>query len=514
MRRIVKRLQNAQVLASVAVIVVALMTFGLIAVVGGTHRQHVRTNEMLDALHAEVIQIGAIHSSVVATNTVVDAQVLAIRRIRQDVTADLRALEPRFDDAAVFERLESQYMAYIDAVDALIVAARAGDLPQAGDFEKARAANALFEHAAAIGGAREYLSAQSASAWNTARVGFAGAIMFLVVSVLAITRVTERKLGRALLDEERSRLERERTREFSALVEHSTDAIIVLDTTGRIRYTSQGIEQILGQPADSVVGVHLYDLLHPDDLTANEQTRLAFIANGSDSQAVTSTVRVRRADGEWTWIEAVATNRHDVPGIEGIVINARDITERRQVEAQLRFHALHDALTGLVNRTTFTAHVGNALRRARRAGASFAVMFVDLDNFKYINDTWGHAIGDDLLIGVADRLRDVLRDCDTAARQGGDEFVLLIEDIDSAGQAVAVAERIHAALDRPFTIDGQAHSTAASIGVHIVDGTEDATVADILRFADIAMYRAKRDGRDRTVVYSALGVDGDERASA
>jgi diguanylate cyclase (GGDEF)-like protein len=262
------------------------------------------------------------------------------------------------------------------------------------------------------------------------------------------------------------------------------------------------------------VGTHLLDLLHPDDLAANEQTRLAFITSGSNSQAVTSTVRVRRADGEWTWIEAVATNRHDVPGIEGIVINARDITERRHVEAQLRFHALHDALTGLANRTTFTAHVGNALRRARRAGSSFAVMFVDLDNFKHINDTWGHATGDDLLIGVADRLRDVLRDSDTAARQGGDEFVLLIEDVAGASAAFAVSDRIHAALSRPFNIDGQEHTTAASIGVHIVDGTEDATVADILRFADIAMYRAKRDGRDRTVVYSTLDNDEDERASA
>jgi diguanylate cyclase (GGDEF)-like protein len=184
------------------------------------------------------------------------------------------------------------------------------------------------------------------------------------------------------------------------------------------------------------------------------------------------------------------------------------------VEAQLRFHALHDALTGLANRTTFTAHVGNALRRARRAGSSFAVLFVDLDNFKQINDTWGHATGDELLIGVADRLRDVLRDSDTAARQGGDEFVLLIEDVVGTGEVVAVAERIHAALARPFTIDGHEHTTAASIGVHVVDGTEDATVADILRFADIAMYRAKHDGRNRTVVYSALGVDEDERASA
>ncbi|HYI14274.1 MAG TPA: diguanylate cyclase, partial [Thermomicrobiales bacterium] len=450
MRRIVNRLRHAQLLASVAVIVAALMTFGAIAIVGGTHRQHTQTNEMLDDLHSSVITIGAIHNTVTSTNAVADGQILAVERIRQDVAADLRALEPRFDDAAIFNRLESRYLAYIDTVDTLIAAARAGVLAEGGSAEKTGAATALFEHAEAIGGAREYLSAESAHAWNMARIGFAGAITFLVVAVLAITRLTERRLRRALLDEERSRLDRERTRQFSALMEHSSDAIIVLNTTGHIRYASQGIEQMLGQPAASVLGSHLTDLLHPEDLAANEQTRLAFIANGSGSEAVTSTVRVRSADGAWTWIEAVATNRHDVPGIEGIVINARDITERRQVEAQLRFHALHDPLTGLANRSTFTAHVDNALRRTRRTGSSFAVMFIDLDNFKYVNDTWGHATGDDLLIGVADRLRHVLRDSDTAARQGGDEFVLLIEDAAEATGATAVAERIHAALSQPF----------------------------------------------------------------
>jgi|GEM_PF-2909929 len=517
MRRIVNRLHNAHLLASVAVIVVTIMTFVAVAIVGGSIRQHMQTVDMLDGLHFEVIQLGSIHSSIATTNAVSDVQVRELERIRVDVAADLNALEPRFDDPVVFEQLKSNYLAYIDSVETLMVAAQTGALSDGrGVATKAQTARALFEHAVSIGAAREYLSDESARAWNRARVGFAGAILFLAGSVLAITRLTERRLRRAHIDRERNRLDREHATQLAALMEHSSDAIIVLDETGRIHYSSQGIEQILGQPPADLVGTHMFSLMHPEDLANNEQIRMAFIERGPGAEPVTSTARARRADGGWTWIEAIATNRFDVPGIEGIVINVRDITERRRVEAQLRFHALHDALTGLANRTTFTSHVGNALRRARRSGTSFAVMFIDLDNFKHINDTWGHTIGDELLIGIADRLREVLRESDMAGRQGGDEFVLLIEDVANAGEAVAVAERIRLALSRPFIIDDLELTTAASIGVYILDQSQETNVADILRYADIAMYRAKRMGRNRTVVFNGLDAEraDDLRATA
>ena len=171
MRRIVSRLKHVQLPATVAVVVVALLTFGAIAIVGGTHRENLKTSAMLDDLHASVIQIGAVHSSVASTNTVADVQALTVERIRQQITADLRELEPRFDDSIVFEQLESRYLAYIDAVGALVVAAQAGILPERGAAVKANAANALFEHAAAIGEARDYLAAESANAWNVARIG-------------------------------------------------------------------------------------------------------------------------------------------------------------------------------------------------------------------------------------------------------------------------------------------------------------------------------------------------------
>lgn len=501
MRRIVRRLQRAQLLASVAVMIVAAITFSIVAFLGGNQREHIKTDAMIDQLQERVVAVGSIHSNVVATNTVSDPQITMFEQTRQQVAADLARLKTRLDGDALYVELEAGFAGYLNALDALIQSAKTGALSSGDTPEKAKAAFALFDLASAIRDARAHLADQSERAWNMARVGFAGAIVFLVASVLAITRLTERRLRRALLDEERSRLAHEKTRQFGALIENISDTIVVLDSTGHVRYSSPAVEQLLGRSPESVVGSRLLDMLHPDDHAANEQALHRIISNGAGTPAVTAVVRARRANGDWAWIEAVAANRQDVPGVEGIVINARDITERRLVEEQLRYHALHDPLTGLSNRTVFTSHVGKSLQRSRRTGSAFAVMFIDLDNFKLINDTWGHAIGDELLIGVADRLRRVLRECDTAARQGGDEFVLLLEDISSVNAAASIAERIHAALKQPFETSNRQFSTSASIGVFVSDSTGDGNVDDILRYADIAMYRAKRDGRNRTAFY-------------
>lgn len=506
MRRIVRRLQRAQLLASVAVMIVAVITFAAVAILGGNQRQHIVTDQMIDQLQSRIVALGSVHSTVATTNIVTDEQIRSFEFTRQQIAPDLQALKPRIDDDEMYADVESRFNAYLDALDSLIRATRTGALPAGDSPQKAQAATALFDLAGAVRELREHLTAQSAHGWDTARIGFAAAILFLVVAVLTITRLTEHRLRRALLEQERSRLAHVQAQQLTALIENISDAIVVLDETGHVRYASPAIEQLLGRSVAGVIGTRMIDLLHPDDYAANERALRAIIANGAGAPAVTATVRVRR-DGGWAWIEAVATNRQNVPGINGIVVNARDITERRLVEEQLRFHALHDPLTGLANRNFLTSHVGKALQRSRRSGSSFAVMFIDLDNFKHINDTWGHAIGDELLIGVAGRLRTVLREGDTAARQGGDEFVLLIEDISSAGDAGSVADRIHDALTLPFAISSREFNSSASIGVFVSDGTGNGSVDDILRYADIAMYRAKRDGRNRTAYFNSLEIE-------
>ena len=177
-----------------------------------------------------------------------------------------------------------------------------------------------------------------------------------------------------------------------------------------------------------------------------------------------------------------------------------DISDRKALEQQLQHQAFHDALTQLPNRQLFTNRVNHTLARARRHASPLAVLFLDLDNFKVVNDSLGHDTGDQLLIAVAERLRDCLREEDTAARLGGDEFAILLEDLATPDAASEVAERIMAALRAPFSLGTFEVFAAASIGIAINDGTAESADA-LLRDADVAMYRAKRGGKGRFALY-------------
>jgi diguanylate cyclase (GGDEF)-like protein len=191
----------------------------------------------------------------------------------------------------------------------------------------------------------------------------------------------------------------------------------------------------------------------------------------------------------------------DVPSIAGIVINSRDITARKMAEERLMHDAFHDGLTGLPNRALFRDRLGQTMRRARRRKDHlFAVLFLDLDRFKVINDSMGHMMGDDLLVAIARRLKTCTRPGDTIARLGGDEFTILLDDIEDEQEASLVADRIHEELSLPFNLDGQRVYVTASIGIALgADGYRKPE--ELLRDADTAMYRAKMLGKARHVVF-------------
>jgi diguanylate cyclase (GGDEF)-like protein len=170
--------------------------------------------------------------------------------------------------------------------------------------------------------------------------------------------------------------------------------------------------------------------------------------------------------------------------------------ERKRTEARLTHQALHDPLTGLPNRALFHDRLGLALERSRRSGASVAVLFLDVDNFKYVNDTLGHAAGDQVLRGMAERLRTMLRPMDTVSRYGGDEFTLLFEDLDTEREVLLIAERISQATALPIALERGQTAVTVSVGVAVVSDPDAAPEA-VLRDADAAMYRAKRSGRSR-----------------
>jgi diguanylate cyclase len=177
-----------------------------------------------------------------------------------------------------------------------------------------------------------------------------------------------------------------------------------------------------------------------------------------------------------------------------VILNVHDITKQRELEEQLRHDALHDPLTGLWNRPAFSQYAEKACLRAQREGFTLALLFVDLDGFKQVNDTLGHGLGDEVLIQVGRRLRSCLRGTEVLARLGGDEFTVLIERVSGAGDAIDIADRIHDTLTRPFEGPEGPLYLGASVGIALSENGR-LSAAELLRDADHAMYSAKRSGR-------------------
>jgi diguanylate cyclase (GGDEF)-like protein/PAS domain S-box-containing protein len=283
---------------------------------------------------------------------------------------------------------------------------------------------------------------------------------------------------------------------FRSLVQNASDLITVVDVDSTVTYQSPSARRVLGYDPGDLVGTKLADLIHPDDLT-KILAMLSDVMSRSGS-VVLGEARVRHADGSWRHIEFSSTDQCGNPAIRGVVLNTRDVTERKLLEEQLRHQALHDPLTQLANRTRFTDRLEHALLRAARTGHKVAVLFMDLDNFKSVNDSLGHSAGDRLLTQVAERVQSCLRPTDTIARLGGDEFAILLEDVIDEHDATVVTERIFEVLQSSFELEGKELLVRASIGIAVSDaGAHEAKAEALLRDADVAMYVAKSRGKGR-----------------
>jgi diguanylate cyclase (GGDEF)-like protein/PAS domain S-box-containing protein len=284
---------------------------------------------------------------------------------------------------------------------------------------------------------------------------------------------------------------------FRSLVRNSSDGILIVGADGIVAYES-GVERVLGHPAASLIGQPAFDLVHPDDVPWVERL-FADVAAAPEAEA-SAEFRARHADGSWRFIEGVAKNLLDDPAIRGIVANYRDVTVRRSLEEQLRHQAFHDSLTGLPNRALFLDRLEQGLLRTRRGQPPLAVVFLDLDDFKAVNDSLGHAAGDELLVAVAGRITGALRESDTAARMGGDEFAILLEDAGTPDSARATAERVLGAIRSPFRLLDRDVAVRASAGIAMYASPEQ-SADELLRNADVSMYSAKTQGKDRLVIY-------------
>ena len=317
----------------------------------------------------------------------------------------------------------------------------------------------------------------------------------------AITHALEQK---QLRDEKRhaDAILRASESRFRSLIENGSEAILLVGPDGTILYTAPSIERILGYQDLEVAGRNLVDFVHPET-QAYVQRALARMA-AAPGRVLGEEYRAQHKDGSYRHLEIVATNLLTDPSVGGIVINARDVTERTALEEQLRHQALYDPLTGLANRALFMDTLGRGLRGGSRRGTAVAVMLLDLDGFKLINDSLGHDTGDEMLMAVGSRLADSLRPNDTLARFGGDEFIVLLDDVRSPVEPLRVADRLLASLRSAFELRQQRRFIAASIGI-AWSGPEPALrqPEDLLREADLALYQAKAEGKGRTVVFKS-----------
>ncbi len=293
--------------------------------------------------------------------------------------------------------------------------------------------------------------------------------------------LTERKLAEQALRESEER--------FRQLFENASDMVCSLDESGRFTAINRAGEAITGYAAEEIVGMSSAKLVAPDDLPRARARFERTMSGGIEAEI--EEYEIVRKDGSRATLE-VSYSRSKTHGGTRLELIARDVTERKRLEQELQRHAFYDSLTGLANRALFWDRVTHALARRH---ASAAVLYLDLDDFKNVNDSFGHPAGDRLLAEIADRLRSCARPTDTCGRLGGDEFALLLEDVSVPGPAIQVAERILASLEAPVRLSGAQVSVGASIGIALQSSEAEET-GEILRNADISMYSVKARGKN------------------
>ncbi|UWE12026.1 putative bifunctional diguanylate cyclase/phosphodiesterase [Actinacidiphila bryophytorum] len=289
---------------------------------------------------------------------------------------------------------------------------------------------------------------------------------------------------------------------FRSLVQGSSDVIMIAAPTGVLRYVSPASVGVYGRDPEELIGTELSAHIHPDDLgRVVHEVRRFLAAPPGDEPATRIECRIRSGrrggpHGEDGWLNVESSvNRYQ----GGLIFNSRDVTERVRLQAQLQHNASHDPLTDLPNRLLFLDRVGRALGGRRAGDGRAAVLYVDLDGFKAVNDSVGHQAGDHLLMQAARRLKDALRGGDTAARLGGDEFAVLVCGA-LEHQVREIAERLRAALCEPYRVDGGVVRVGASIGIAFAEPGSSA--GELMRNADLAMYRAKQAGKGRVELYA------------
>jgi len=311
--------------------------------------------------------------------------------------------------------------------------------------------------------------------------------------------------ARDITEERAAKIGLQRSEEwFRGLVQNSSDVIGVVDENGSFTYASPAVYQLLGLRPDEIQGRNVLELL-PSDQVRRIQKLRQDLSHG-DVGSRTVEVSLAHTSGQWRTVEVTLTDRRFDESVRGLVLNIRDISDRKQLEEDLRHQILHDDLTGLGSRVQFTDNLTEALRKQGKGPGKVAVLFIDIDDFKNVNDSLGHAAGDQVLVEISSRLLGRLRLQDKAARFGGDEFAVLLTDVYTESDITTIADRVVEELSRPVRLMGSEIRIGVSVGI-AVDDDGSQTHEDILRAADVAMYEAKGLGKGRWAMYESGMAD-------
>ncbi len=295
----------------------------------------------------------------------------------------------------------------------------------------------------------------------------------------------------------------ERSRNYSrlnAVLAYSFDFLSVFGPDGTVILNAPTFSRVLGDVTEEPVGESIFDTVHPDDQQRVAAALQQLLEEPGGQRRIE--MRLKHGDGTWRFFEALGTNQIDNPLIGGIVATAYDVTDRKELEERLSWQALHDPLTNLANRALLLNDLNRSLARAQRSGGMVALFYLDLDMFKVVNDTFGHRAGDQLLVAIAERIQACVRAGETVARQGGDEFIVVLEGLETKEGVERAASRILDAVHLPVQLSHGTVSTTASMGISITSG-ETIDADDLLIQADTALYAAKRAGRARYRFYDA-----------
>ncbi len=480
-------------------IALALSTASLIITINRRAERSNQTQILLIYIKEQLVQLTALEWQAIAEKELTSELLTKVKSARSQIhqlNYKLETIEPQKSKLQNFFSLHNQYNSAVDQEFKLLAA---GEISQAVIVDEEYVDPTYEKLTTEIIKLNASYSKEKQQANQMAERVSALALLVSggLIGVLFRKFIQAEQLSQLAIAEKKILAHSEER--FRSLVHNASDVIVVINAEANITYVTVSSERVLGYLPEDLVGTNVEHLVDADN-TLPLQNFVSECLEATGGSPLLE-LPVRHQNGHLCYVELVGNNLISDPHVNGIVLTLRDINERKQALEILRHHAFHDSLTNLPNRTLFNENLQQSVKQAKsNEHYTFAVLFLDLDRFKLVNDTLGHEMGDELLRAVAQRLEASLRDGDTLARLGGDEFALLIQNIQDIEQVQAVAERIKQELSLPFHIHGHELFISTSIGI-ATHSNANSWLDDILRNADIAMYHAKALGRANYEVF-------------